>query len=122
MQLYQNTYKERLSRRVIDEEYQELETLKLTLLDIRMKSLKNETTTDWTTDDLLEAINMTKNNKARDPNGMIVELLKEDFSGPDLRNGLLLLFNGLKEQKSSRNLCVNQILHQYQKIIIQDLI
>ena len=37
-----------------------------------------------------------KNNKSRDPNGMMNELFKEGFIGQDLREALLQLFNSIK--------------------------
>ena len=40
-----------------------------------------------------------KNNKSRDPNGMVNEVLKDGCIGADLKEALLILINGIKKHK-----------------------
>ena len=54
-------------------------------------------TQDWTINDLKAVCKKLKNGKARDEFGIIFELFKDAFAGPDVLNSLTLLFNGIKE-------------------------
>ena len=62
-----------------------------------MKSIKNVKSKPWTIRDIEKVTKNLKNNQTRDPNGMINELLKPNIMGKDLKNAILQLMNGVKE-------------------------
>ena len=49
--------------------------------------------------DLEEALKSLKNNKCRDPDGLIRELFKEEVIGADLKNSMLIMYNKIKEMR-----------------------
>ena len=51
----------------------------------------------WSIENLNKVLKSLKNNKTRDPNGMINEIFKPEVAGKDLKIGLLDLFNNIKE-------------------------
>ena len=53
-------------------------------------------TQDWHIKELRNAIKSLKSNKTRDPNGLLVELLKPPVIGQDLELAILRLVNGIK--------------------------
>ena len=56
-----------------------------------------ESSKPFTMEKLTQVLRKLKNNKARDPWGLIYELFKPNLAGEDLMNSLLLLFNGMKK-------------------------
>ena len=50
----------------------------------------------WKLKELNKVLKSLKNNKTKDPHGMINEIFKPGVIGPDLKNALLQLFNGMK--------------------------
>ena len=50
----------------------------------------------WTENNLFDVLKILKNNKTRDPHGLINELFKPENIGHDLFQSLLLLFNQVK--------------------------
>ena len=50
----------------------------------------------WSMSYLEKSNKALKNNKASDPLGMINEIFQNGYIGQDLKNSLLMLFNGIK--------------------------
>ena len=55
-------------------------------------------TADWSADELRTAIKLLKNNKSRDPSGLLNELFKFPVIGRDLEAAILNLVNGIKSK------------------------
>ena len=53
----------------------------------------------WTLLDLERALADLKNNRSRDPEGLINEIFKKDVIGRDLKCSLLMMFNNLKQKQ-----------------------
>ena len=70
--------------------------LKSELWEYRLNELKSAKSEAWTQDDLEKVLKSLKNNKTRDPVGMINEIFKPGCAGDDLKLALLYLFNGIK--------------------------
>ena len=51
----------------------------------------------WEITDLEKVLKKLKNNKSRDPHGLVNELFKPGVIGDDLQNSLVLLFNKIKD-------------------------
>ena len=95
-QLYLDTYQERLRQREMKEGLLDVLCLKTELWISRLSNIKNIKTSPWILEDVFKKL---KNNKARDPNGMIHELFKSGCAGSDLKLALLHLFNGIKSHQ-----------------------
>ena len=95
--LYLKTYKERLKHRVINERYLPLRKLKEELWDLRYEQLKSNKSQPWSLKELIGATKTLKNNKARDPLGMIAETFKPEVAGIDLQMALLNFVNMILE-------------------------
>ena len=78
-------------------ELKNLEKLKEYLFKLRCCLAKDTKTSDWTNDDLENALKSFKNNKARDEHGHIYELFK--FGGKDLKSSVLKFFNLVRKQQ-----------------------
>ena len=98
-QLYLDTYQERLRQREMKEGLQDVLCLKTELWISRLSNIKNVKTPLWNMKHLDDVLKNLKNNKARDPNGMIHELFKNECAGSDLRLAILHLFNGIKSHQ-----------------------
>ena len=72
--------------------------MKTTLWKLRLDYMKNEKSNNWKMEDLTKVLKNLKNNKSRDPQGYINEIFKLNVSGSNLREGLLLLANGVKSE------------------------
>ena len=94
--LYLETYQERLKPREIKPELQSNYLKKVELWKIRFEYLKGQVTGDWTQKELVGTLKALKNNKSRDPAGLINEIFKPPVMGKDLENALLQLINGIK--------------------------
>ena len=70
------------------------------LWDSRLLELRKQKSTPWSLATLNNTLACLKNNKARDPHGIINELFKEGLIGIDLKVALLLMFNGMKEDQT----------------------
>ena len=68
------------------------------LWQLRLRSLRDEKSDDWTSKNLSDALKSLKNNKTRDPSGYINELFKPAIIGEDLQMALLDLVNGIKRE------------------------
>ena len=96
--LYQKTYKERLSPKPPRPGYEEICNLKDYLFEKRYELATYQKSPEWTLTELLKVCKNLKNGKARDNYGMIFELFKPHFSGSDLQMSLLKLFNEIKKE------------------------
>ena len=63
----------------------------------RQDMLKLKKSPDWTISDLDKVLKALKNNKSRDPQGFINDIFKPGVIGKNLRVGILLLVNGVKD-------------------------
>ena len=97
--LYLDTYQERLRQREIKEELNDVLCLKTELWMSRLSNIKEVKSQPWSLKNLDDVLKKLKNNKTRDPNGMIHEIFKAGCIGPDLRLSLLHLFNGIKSSQ-----------------------
>ena len=96
--LYLYTYINRLRNRPIRAGFEEIKQLKTNLFEMRLKLASNLKSKAWGLDDLERVLKQLKNNKARDPNGLINELFKQGIAGKDLKVSLLKLLNKIKEE------------------------
>ena len=102
--LYLRTYKHRLRPRIIKDGLEDIFYLKTELWNSRLKELLSNKSKPWKMQDLEKVLKSIKNNKSRDPLGMINEVFKAGCAGADLKISLLELLNGIKE---------NQIIPEY---------
>ena len=77
-------------------ELTELYNLKCELWKLRFEALKSNQSRQWTVKDLDRVLKKLKNNKTRDPHGLIYEIFKPGVIGKDLKLGIVDLFNGIK--------------------------
>ena len=97
-QLYLDTYTDRLRNREIRPELSELYNLKCELWNLRFEALKSNQSRQWTVKDLDKVLKKLKNNKTRDPHGLINEIFKPGVIGKDLKFAMIDLFNGVKSE------------------------
>ena len=97
-QLYIEHYKQRLAHREIRTDYRENYEKKVRLWKLRSDRLKVKVTADWSVQELRTAIKLLKNNKSRDPSGLLNELFKYPVIGRDLETAILKLINGIKSE------------------------
>ena len=105
--LYLRTYKHRLRQRDIKPELMDILFLKTELWESRLDELLLKKSSPWSSDDLDKVLKSLKNNKTRDPVGMINEIFKPGCAGKDLKLALLHLFNGIK---------ANQFIPEYMNL------
>ena len=74
----------------------DLYTLKNDLWSMILKNLQEQTTKLWSLVELEEVLKSLKNNKSRDPNGLINEIFKSGVMGTEMKLALLQLFNQIK--------------------------
>ena len=96
--LYLGTYVERLKHREIKANFSSNYLKKVELWEMRFDYLKNNITQDWSEKELTHALKSLKNNKARDPNGLINEIFKPPVIGGDLKDALRNFLNGIKRE------------------------
>ena len=96
-QLYIETYKNRLRNRKMKDEYKDIFMLKSELCLSRMEHLKHVKSPPWNIKQLDQVLKSLKNNKTRDPAGMVNEVFKAGCIGSNLKEALLTLMNGIKE-------------------------
>ena len=96
--LYLKTYMNRLRSRPMKPEFEELKIMKNELFDLRLQASKSRKSDPWTLNNLENAIKGLKNEKARDPNGLVNEIFKEGVAGKDFKISLLTFFNKMKEE------------------------
>ena len=96
--LYKKTYMDRLSHKPIREEYEQLKELKENLFDLRYKISRMNKSEDWEVDQIEKVCKSLKNSKARDECGLIYELFKPPYAGPDVYESLCKLFGKAKQE------------------------
>ena len=87
----------RLRHRKIHPKMIHLKLMKELLWKRRLKSARNRKTHGWNSCDLSKVLNSLKNNRCRDPQGLINEIFKTSVAGTDLQKALLLLVNKTKD-------------------------
>ena len=78
--------------------FEEIQKLKTELFNLRLDISNKRKSQPWTLKNLDEAIRHLKKDKARDPNGLINELFKDEVAGTDFKVSLLSLFNKMREE------------------------
>ena len=78
-------------------EFENVYQLKMELWNRRLEWLQSEASCDWSNEDLDRVLKKMKNNKSRDPHGLINEIFKPGVIGSNLRAGILQLANGIKQ-------------------------
>ena len=96
--LYLDTYTDRLRNREMSPEMTDLYEMKCELWRLQSEALKLKKSKDWSEADLDKVLKKLKNNKTRDPHGLINEIFKPGVIGRDLKLAMLSLFNGIKTQ------------------------
>ena len=95
--LYLDTFTHRLRHRPISEDFKYLKTLKEELCNKRLKVARTRKSAVWTHAQLMKILANLKNEKSRDPHGLINELFKPGVCGKDLQLSLLMMMNKVKE-------------------------
>ena len=93
--LYLETYVDRLKHRDVEPGCESNYLKKVELWNMRFNYLRNRKTEDWTEDELTVTLKQLKNNKTRDPSGLINEIFKPPVIGKDLKDALLQFINGI---------------------------
>ena len=83
--LYLDTYTERLRNREIRPEITDLYEMKCELWKLQFEALKTRKSRPWEVSDLDKVLKKLKNNKTRDPQGLINEIFKPGVIGMDLK-------------------------------------
>ena len=96
--LYLKTFKHRLRHRPIKNDLKDLENLKEELCKKRLELSKMFKSKAWDLKSLKKILSKLKNNKARDPHGLINDLFKPGVCGSDLEKSLLSMFMRIKEE------------------------
>ena len=94
--LYLETFVHRLRHRPIKEDFGYLKSLKEDLCRKRLNYAQKQKTEPWTPAQLLKILSSLKNDKSRDPHGLVNELLKPGVIGQNLFDSLLFLLNQTK--------------------------
>ena len=99
-QLYVDTYKDRLRHRVIRPGYEELESVKKFLFNLRLSLSKTRKSEPWSKAQLLKVLGSLKSGKSCDALGYSNELFKPGVIGNDLIDSLLHIVNRAKYETS----------------------
>ena len=97
--LLEKEYKNRLRTRPLRSDLSFLSEEKQRIFEMKMKLAESNRSEKWTMSDLDLALRNLKNNKSRDPEGLVNEIFKKDVIGSDLKNSMLFMFNKIKEEK-----------------------
>ena len=92
-------YRERLRTRTMRSDMSYLKEKKKRIFQMKLKLATSNKSKPWTIRDLELALKNLKNNKSRDPEGLINEIFKINVIGTDLKNSLLMMFNALKREQ-----------------------
>ena len=92
-------YKERLKNRPMKEGLEHVQVAKERLADSKMEKAKHNKTPPWYIKDIEFVLGKLKNDKSRDPNGLAIELFKEDAAGSNLQEAILKLMNRIKSDQ-----------------------
>ena len=99
-QLYVDTYKNRLRHRVIRPGYEQLETSRSFLFNLRLSLSKTRKSKPWTQSQLITVLKSLKTGKSCDALGYSNELFKPQVIGNDLLESLLNIVNRAKYEVS----------------------
>ena len=91
--LYLDTFVHHHRHRPIKGDFEHLKSLKENLCRRRIEYAEKQKTDPWTPDQLMKILSSLKNDKARDPHGLVNELFKLCVIGQDLFDYLLYLLN-----------------------------
>ena len=80
------------------EDYAELFVLKEELCKLRLDFSKLNKSPQWTKPQLVKVLSSLKNNKSRDPHGIVNEIFKPGVAGDKLISSLLIMFNRIKSE------------------------
>ena len=97
-ELYLQTYMHRLRNRPIKDDFQEIKTLKDNLFELRLRLANSNKSAPWTMDDLELVLKNLRQGKARDPNGWVNDLFRNNVAGKYLKMSMLKLFNKMKSE------------------------
>ena len=92
-------YSKRLEGNTIATHLKELEDDVNTLCEVRVETSKQNKATEWSMEDLKEALKHIKKNKSRDPEGHCNELFREEVAGSDLLKAILKIMNMIKNKQ-----------------------
>ena len=98
LQLYKNTYIERLSHKEALKDYQPLQLMKETLFNMRFEIASYKQSDNWSADQVEKICKSLHNSKARDELGLVYELFKPPFAGQDVYQSLAKMFNEMKQK------------------------
>ena len=98
--LYLETFVHRLRHRPVSVKYQYLKKLKEELCFKRIRYAKRHKTQPWTLSEMRKTLRKLKDNKSRDPHGLLNELFKPGVIGKDLEISLLKLLNKVKMENN----------------------
>ena len=110
IKLYKDTFTHRLRERPSKESYHELFELQESLLRKRLAITKTKKSAPWTEKNVIEVMKTLKNNKSKDPHGMINELFKFPNAGSDLIKSITVLMNRCKDQ------CIIPSLYRFKNV------
>ena len=96
--LYKETFIHRLRHRPIREEYSDIFELKMKLCKERLIYSERNKSQSWTEEQFIKILQNLKNNKCRDPHGLVNEIFKLKNIGVDLFNSLFELLNRIKTE------------------------
>ena len=92
-------YEHRLRNRPMKEGMENIKDEKEKLAHKVMEAARNNKTDPWDMCDLEIVLAKLKNNKSRDPHGLVNELFKEETAGDDLKLAILHLMNRIKDEQ-----------------------
>ena len=98
LNLYKETYKNRLKHRKMKPGNESIQYLHHVLLNLRINVAKLRKSDPWSADQLFKVLKSLKNNKCADPLSMTYELFKPGIIGGNLFNSLLMFCNETKEK------------------------
>jgi vacuolar-type H+-ATPase subunit C/Vma6 len=96
--LYQETYKERLSHKLIEKGWEEIQLLKESLFKERLKFISEQNIDDWDITQIKKVCTKLKSGKARDRDDLVFELFNPDVCGDDLTLSMAKMFSGIKSK------------------------
>ena len=96
LNLYKNTYIERLAPKEALKDYQSLQLMKEALFGMRYEIASQNKSANWTAAQVEKVCKTLHNSKARDELGLVYEMFKPPFAGQDIYHSLAKMFNGMK--------------------------
>ena len=90
-------YTNRLRSRPVREDLKSLKCRRQKIFEMKLSLSGDQSSSDWTMNDLEKALASLKNNKSRDPKGFTNELFKVENIGDNLKVSLLMMMNRIKK-------------------------